>query len=54
MIGGLTRENKTDTLAKIPGLGYLSLIGNIFRARHDCTSQTKRAIIVTPKTPSPR
>ncbi len=48
VIGGLLQQNDISSVAKVPGLGDIPLIGGLFHVRHDQTSNTNLYIIVTP------
>jgi general secretion pathway protein D len=48
VIGGLLQQNEINSLAKVPGVGDLPIIGGLFRVRHDSTQNTNLYIIVTP------
>jgi len=48
VIGGLLQQNEISSLAKVPGLGSLPLIGGFFRVRHDSSQHTNLYIVVTP------
>jgi general secretion pathway protein D len=48
VIGGLLETDELRSLAKVPGIGDLPLIGWLFRVRHDQMKSTNLYIIVTP------
>jgi len=48
VIGGLLQQNDLSSVAKLPGLGDLPLIGSFFHVRHDSSQNTNLYIIVTP------
>jgi general secretion pathway protein D len=48
VIGGLLEKSEIDSLAKIPGIGDIPIIGGFFRVRHRSMSTTNLYIIVTP------
>ncbi len=48
VIGGLLETDELSSLAKVPGIGDLPLIGWLFRVRHDQKTSTNLYIIVTP------
>jgi general secretion pathway protein D len=48
VIGGLLQNDELRSLAKVPGIGDLPLIGWLFRVRHDQSKSTNLYIIVTP------
>jgi general secretion pathway protein D len=49
ILGGLISENKTKSDTKVPGLGNLPVIGNLFRADTDSTEKTELVVLVTPR-----
>ncbi|TDP40239.1 general secretion pathway protein D [Idiomarina aquatica] len=49
ILGGLISENKTKSDTKVPGLGNLPIIGNLFRADTDSTEKTELVVLVTPR-----
>lgn len=48
-IGGLIRELSTSTMAKVPFLGDLPLVGVLFRTRTASKEKTELVILITPK-----
>jgi type II secretory pathway component GspD/PulD (secretin) len=48
VIGGLTRHNSTDARTRIPFIGDLPFIGNLFSNRSQTEDDTELMIIVTP------
>jgi general secretion pathway protein D len=48
VIGGLLQQNEISSVAKVPGLGDLPVIGGLFHVRHDSAQNTNLYIIVTP------
>jgi general secretion pathway protein D len=48
VIGGLTQDNQLRTKSKIPGLGDIPLIGNLFRVDRSTRSKTELYIVITP------
>ena len=48
VIGGFFRIVERDELTRTPVLGYLPLIGNLFRVRHRTSQDTNLYIIITP------
>lgn len=49
VIGGLMKDEKIDTINKIPLFGDLPLIGFVFRNRDKLTRKTELVIFLTPK-----
>lgn len=48
VIGGLTQEDFISTKGKIPGLGDIPLLGNLFHNDRRTTAKTELYIVVTP------
>jgi general secretion pathway protein D len=48
VIGGLTQENNLKTKGKIPGLGDIPALGNLFRVNRSTRSKTELYIVITP------
>ena len=48
VIGGLVQENEINSLARLPLLGNLPLIGWLFRSENDSSAKENLYIIVTP------
>lgn len=48
VIGGLIRDDKTSVEKKVPILGDLPLIGNLFRLRRDQIQKTNLLMFITP------
>ena len=49
VIGGLTQENTLTTKTKIPLLGDIPLIGNLFRTERSTSTVTELYIVITPR-----
>lgn len=49
VIGGLTQENTLTTTSRVPLLGDVPLIGNLFRVDRSTRSKTELYIIITPR-----
>jgi general secretion pathway protein D len=49
VIGGLTQENELSSTEKIPGLGDVPVLGELFRMRRGTRSKTDLYIVVTPR-----
>jgi general secretion pathway protein D len=49
VIGGLTQENELSSTEKIPGLGDVPVLGEMFRMRRGTRSKTDLYIVVTPR-----
>jgi type IV pilus assembly protein PilQ len=48
VVGGLYQNNKTNTRNRIPVLGYIPLLGDLFTSRNDTNRKTEVAMIVIP------
>jgi type IV pilus assembly protein PilQ len=48
VVGGLFQDNKTNSRSRIPVLGYIPLLGELFTFRHDEHRKTEVAMIVIP------
>lgn len=48
VIGGLTQENSLDTKSKVPVLGDVPLVGNLFRVNRATSTKTELYIVITP------
>ena len=49
VIGGLTQENVLTTKSKIPLLGDIPLLGNVFRTERSTSTTTELYIVITPR-----
>lgn len=49
VIGGLTQENTLTTTSRVPLLGDVPLVGNLFRVDRSTRSKTELYIIITPR-----
>jgi general secretion pathway protein D len=49
VIGGLTQENSISTRSRIPLLGDIPVVGNLFRNRRSTRAKTELYIIITPR-----
>ncbi len=48
LLGGLIAENKTETVAKVPGLGDIPWLGRLFQSSTQSTERTELVIMITP------
>lgn len=48
IMGGLRRREKTVQVTKIPLLGDLPVLGNLFRTRHDIVSNSELVVLLAP------
>lgn len=49
VIGGLTRKISSESVARIPFLGDLPFLGNLFKDRNSTEDETELMIVVTPQ-----
>ena len=49
VIGGLTQENVLTTKSKVPLLGDIPLVGNLFRNERSTSTKTELYIVITPR-----
>jgi type III secretion protein C len=49
LVGGLTRESTRNGVTKVPLLGDLPLIGNLFRSTSDSNARTERMFLIVPR-----
>ena len=49
VIGGLIREEEIKTMSKIPILGDLPLIGELFRHRNNNHRKSEILVVITPR-----
>jgi len=54
VIGGLMREKKTETVAGLPILSELPIIGNLFKTRYEKTEKRNLIVTVEPHIITPR
>lgn len=53
VIGGLIDNRVTESMAKVPGLGDIPLLGYLFRSKDIKTSNTELIVLVTPEITTP-
>jgi type II secretory pathway component GspD/PulD (secretin) len=49
LLGGLLQREEMKTVNKVPGLGDLPLLGNLFRTTNTERLETELVIMITPK-----
>lgn len=49
VIGGLTQENNLTTKSKVPLLGDVPIVGNLFKVEKSTRSKTELYIVITPR-----
>jgi pilus assembly protein CpaC len=53
VIGGLIDDRVQETLAKIPGLSSIPLLGTLFKSREERKNKTELVVMVTPEITKP-
>ncbi|WP_280156093.1 type III secretion system outer membrane ring subunit SctC [Piscinibacter sp. XHJ-5] len=54
LIGGLVRDATSSSVDKVPGLGDVPVVGNLFKNRTNTTSRIERMFLITPRLASTR
>jgi type IV pilus assembly protein PilQ len=49
IIAGLIQDNKTRTDNKLPYLGDLPIVGNLFKNKSDTLTRTETVVFLTPR-----
>jgi type III secretion protein C len=49
LIGGMVRETQTSTEDKVPGLGDMPVVGNLFKTKASGTTRVERMFLITPR-----
>jgi type III secretion protein C len=49
LVGGLTRESTSNGVTKVPFLGDIPLIGNLFKTTSDSTRRIERLFLIVPR-----
>ena len=49
VIGGLIEEQATQSSSRIPGLGALPVVGNLFKSKSNNTQRTELIVLLTPR-----
>ena len=49
VIGGLIEEQATQSTSRVPGLGALPVIGNLFKTKSNNTQRTELIVLITPR-----
>jgi type III secretion protein C len=49
LIGGMVREANLSSTDKVPGLGDVPVVGNLFKNRKNTTSRIERMFLITPR-----
>lgn len=53
VLGGISTEERSDSVRKTPGLGSVPVVGNLFKSRSRTSSKTELLIFVTPRVLQP-
>lgn len=54
LIGGMVRDSTNDGVDKVPGLGDIPLLGNLFKSRSTGANRVERLFLITPRLASTR
>jgi len=49
LIGGMVRESNTSNVDKVPGLGDVPVVGNLFKNKSSTASRVERMFLITPR-----
>jgi len=49
VISGLLKDNRSKNVRKVPGLGHLPILGELFKSRRFLNSQTELVVLMTPR-----
>ena len=49
LIGGMVRETQTNSEDKVPGLGDVPVVGNLFKTKASGTTRVERMFLITPR-----
>jgi type III secretion protein C len=49
LIGGMVRESNTSNTDKVPGLGDVPVVGNLFKTKTTTASRIERMFLITPR-----
>ena len=49
LIGGMTRDSSSSSVDKVPGLGDLPVVGNLFKTRTNNSARVERMFLITPR-----
>lgn len=53
VLGGISTEERSDSIRKTPGLGSVPVLGNLFKSRNRTNSKNELLIFVTPRVLQP-
>jgi type III secretion protein C len=54
LIGGMVRDSTSDGVDKVPGLGDIPVLGNLFKSRSTGANRVERLFLITPRLASTR
>jgi type III secretion protein C len=54
LIGGMVRDSVSSTVDKVPGLGDVPVVGNLFKTRTNQSARIERMFLITPRLASSR
>jgi type III secretion protein C len=49
LIGGMVRESNSSNVDKVPGLGDIPVLGNVFKSRQSDDGRVERIFLITPR-----
>ena len=49
LIGGMTRDAVSSSVDKVPGLGDVPVVGNLFKSKTNSSSRIERMFLITPR-----
>ncbi|HSW05257.1 type III secretion system outer membrane ring subunit SctC [Aquabacterium sp.] len=49
LIGGMTRDSTSSSVDKVPGLGDIPVVGNLFKTRTNSSARIERMFLITPR-----
>lgn len=49
LIGGLVRDSSSSSVDKVPGLGDVPVVGNLFKSKSTASSRIERMFLITPR-----
>ncbi|HEX6707421.1 MAG TPA: type III secretion system outer membrane ring subunit SctC [Albitalea sp.] len=49
LIGGMVRDATSSSVDKVPGLGDIPVVGNLFKSKTTATSRIERMFLITPR-----
>ena len=49
LIGGMTRDSTSSSVDKVPGLGDIPVVGNLFKTRSNTSARIERMFLITPR-----